>query len=85
MSATDSDHEQVSERDGTTWIIPKLEQDEEGWAITLLKTAKRLSGITLQRYTVSHLQPGWRYISQDNFDPVQNILENLRVVAVFRE
>ena len=33
MSATDSDHEQAGKRDGTTWIIPKLKQDEEGWAI----------------------------------------------------
>ena len=33
MSATDSDHEQAGERDGTTWIIPKLDQDEDGWAI----------------------------------------------------
>jgi len=79
MSATDN--EQASERDGTTWIIPKLEQDEEGWpsflrwGITPLKTANASSGITLQRYTVSHLQPGWRYIRPGiTFDPVQNVI-----------
>ena len=35
MSATDSDHEQAGEREGSNQMIPKLEKDEEGWAILL--------------------------------------------------
>ena len=33
MSATDCDGEEAGERDGLTGMKPKLEQDEEGWAI----------------------------------------------------
>jgi len=33
MSATDSEHEQAGERNGSNGMIPKLEKDEEGWAI----------------------------------------------------
>src|SRR5882724_899144 len=49
------------------------------WEITPLKTANTSSGITLQRYTISHLQPGWRYIRPGiTFDPVQKIIVRTR-------
>src|SRR5882724_1261096 len=53
-------------KDGTSFLR---------WGITPLKTANASSGITLHRYTVIHLQPGWRYIRPGiTFDPVQNVI-----------
>src|SRR5882724_4927002 len=85
MSATDSEHEQVGERNGSNGMIPSLRKmgmdgpSFQRWGITPLKTANTSSGITSPRFTISHLPPGWRCIrDQLTLDPVQNIIVRTR-------
>jgi len=86
MSAPDSEHEQLGEKDGLNEIISQLEEDEEGWAMLpamgnhSLDDCKCLIRHYIAKIYHKPLQPGWR-CSRDraNLRPSpEHYCENLR-------
>jgi len=68
MSAPDSEPKQSGKRDSSTGMKPKLQQDEEGWAILLamgnysLEDCKHIIRDYITQIYSKPPPPGWRYI-----------------------